>query len=337
MPSKEFIMNQTTILKSMLIALTLSPITSSDKVFAAKTTDESIAKSKDNSNEEKRLNNIRALYTSKKYAELLTHLKSNKASENEETYLIEVMTSPYCTSPKTNPLPKEAADIFAAMKLSTIKRNLYSIGCSMDSVQIIQKLGVDLATGENGFSPLVYASIRQNNVELFKYLLSHKAPLKDKTVRTPIENNGLRSDLWAITEPVKLLPAAVAEGNVDILRMLMAARPFSSDEISEALMAALGHEQIPAAEFLLTKTTLVNYQDAQKFTPLHVAAGNANSPVMTKRLLELGADPYLKNHSGLDVFDWVDLSANGEGGASQDFSKVQFILNTYKKDKKTGK
>lgn len=179
-----------------------------------------------------------------------------------------------------------------------------------DLVELLlrHKADPDLPDGD-GMTPLVHAIMR-NHVPSIEALLKAGADIERPTRQgyTPLE--------VAIGEDQLFAARALIDGGADVnaangatkvTPLMLVASQLSKQ--ARATHLAAGLTPIDIAEALIARGADVNGRSAAGVTPLMVAAGH-NNPPMIGLLLGKGADPALKNNAGKTALDVARAARN---------------------------
>jgi len=137
----------------------------------------------------------------------------------------------------------------------------------------------------SGGRTLLMSAVTKNSGEVIKVLLENKADLtlRDKKRQTALH----LAALWSNPETVKLLLDNGAQAN-------------SKDYLSWSplMWAAIRDRKVAAA--LIDGGAAVNFTDANRNTPMILAAGHGHDDIV-QLLLDRGADPSMANKEGLNA------------------------------------
>ncbi|MBF0315665.1 MAG: ankyrin repeat domain-containing protein [Oligoflexia bacterium] len=198
------------------------------------------------------------------------------------------------------------------------------LGNHLDFVQELVAKGLEVNSKNNlGITPLMYAVMDADNIEIVQYLLSQGASYKEKDSagRTAFDlatgkGNALMAKLLkrhkAVTE--KLIFELINDGDSEGIAQLMAKDPAIIHAVDNndntVLMHAILKKNFSLAEILLQKGLDINEEDAKGMTPLMLVVAANGSYEMIDYLLQHGAHYDEKNNSGQTAFDIAKSKKN---------------------------
>ena len=174
---------------------------------------------------------------------------------------------------------------------------------SSDLAALLIEHGADANQPDNdGITPLTYA-INRNHVPSIKLLVAHGADVnaRNKQGYTPLEFAIGDDKLFAAQALIDAGgDVSSANGSQKVTPLMLIASKIAPQARTTHL--AGGPTPIDIAKELIEHGADVNAKSASGITPLMVAAGNNNAP-MIGFLLSKGADPALKNNIGKTALD----------------------------------
>ena len=184
---------------------------------------------------------------------------------------------------------------------------------------------------ENGGSPLAYAVMYAQEVEVIKLLLEAGADINKKA------NNGWDIFMLGVARSQKpevisyiltrfpkdketlsklLLIAAMNNKNIDIIKLLLdkgAEVNYKNEKGITSIRAALGQQSPEIIQLLLDHGANVNARDINGATPLMDAAATCENPKIFEILLNAGADPEMKDYKNNTALIYAAIwSSSGE-------------------------
>jgi len=157
--------------------------------------------------------------------------------------------------------------------------------------QLLKKRYIDVnVKGKHGWTPLMYASHRRDNIELVQMLLKKGA------------NPDMQSDIFKMTA----LALAAKYNNLEIMELLLNGNADPNIGDYRVTVALLMARHPKAVNMLLDYGANINQQNVNGNTLLHSAARGYLfewGPKIVKILLERGADINIRNNEGMTVLD----------------------------------
>jgi len=193
----------------------------------------------------------------------------------------------------------------------------------LDSVKRAIEFGADVDIEVRGSSTPLLASTQAEHLEVVKILLKNKADpnKRGKGGATPLSLavsasnkeliNLLLSSGASFTrggdptyKEFSILTVALSQGNLDMVKFLIekGADPNGGNGLPLAFSIML--KNIDAIKLLASKGADLNFSGKKGFRPLMTATIEGDKKVI-QTLLELGADPKLKDDQGMDAFAWA--------------------------------
>ena len=198
-------------------------------------------------------------------------------------------------------------------------------------VAVLLKHGADVnKAASSGFTPLIVAANHRGAADVVRMLVDHGALVEPSNPKPAHDASPLFYAAWSGNEPavalllargaradVKMqvggfipltaLEMAVAQGNDDVVRTLVAhgANVNQTDDIGISMLdAAVLINHVSSARTLIALGARVNVVDEKSFTALmHAASVDFGDTGMVELLLASGADPTLKSKDGLTALE----------------------------------
>ena len=193
----------------------------------------------------------------------------------------------------------------------------------LESVKKAIELGADVDIEVRGSSTPLLSSTQAQNLEIVKILLKNKADpnKRGKGGETPLSLAVSASNKELITllldsgasftrggdptyKEFSILTVALSQGKLDIVEFLIekGADPNGGNGLPLAFSIML--KNADAIKLLISKGADVNYSGKKGFRPLMTAVIEGDKKII-QTLLELGANPTLKDEQGMDAFAWA--------------------------------
>ncbi len=193
----------------------------------------------------------------------------------------------------------------------------------LDSVKKAIEFGADVDIEVRGSSTPLLSSTQAQHMEIVKVLLKNKADpnKRGKGGETPLSlavganNKELISLLLKAGasftrggdptyKEFSILTVALSQGNLEMVKFLIekGANPNGGNGLPLAFSIMLKNSD--AIKLLVSNGANINYSGKKGFRPLMTAVIEADKKII-KTLLDLGADPKLKDEQGMDAYAWA--------------------------------
>lgn len=186
--------------------------------------------------------------------------------------------------------------------------------------ELLIEYGADINGKDGkGITPLMYASYKDKYIDIVKFLIKHKVDVNEGSL------NG-----WT---PLAL--AAIYNQKADTARVLIEAGAEVNIEVDglDLFMMALARTDSPEIiKAFVEHGRNVNTRFKHKTTPLMIACGYNDNEEIIYTLLELGANPLLKDEIGNTAADYI---LNNEALSSSEITQLlQNFIGGYNSDNK---
>lgn len=171
----------------------------------------------------------------------------------------------------------------------------------LDVVRLLIAHGSDPRDANfEGFNSLHFAAMG-GSAEVAQYLIGLSVPIECRSNRgyTPLNIAAVRAPLELIASAIAPFIAAGADINT------------RAKHENTPLIAAAVRNALEAVSYLVSHDANIDAQDAAGMTALMLVTRIGRYPAMARHLLQLGADPAIKNHAGRTAWDIASENMRG--------------------------